>query len=402
MPKHTLSRPRILPIFALSLLIAAAPALAQQETILFNFPSTGINGPEGLIFDSAGNLYGTAAGGSDGGAVFQLSPQSGGGWTETTLYNLGTQINAECGVTADSAGNLYGTTIGVSTGGSVYEVTPSGSGTWTGKTLHTFSRNANHGSGPYGCLLLDAAENLYGTTFYGGPFGSATTGGTVYELMPQSDGTWTQKPLHAFGNGVDGALPYAGLVFDAAGNLYGTTTQGGAYGYGTVFELVPQVGGQWKERILHNFGNKIDGQKPYAGLIFDAAGNLYGTTTQGGAAGYGTVFELIPQTGGGWKEEILHNFVNNGDGNFPNGVVLDSAGNLYGTTFYGGAQGGGVAFKLALVNGHWAEQILHSFGRTGDGSGPLAGLTLDSSGNLYGSTQGGGSGGEGTVFQIVP
>jgi uncharacterized repeat protein (TIGR03803 family) len=160
---------------------------------------------------------------------------------------------------------------------------------------------------------------------------------------------WYEKVLHSF-NGGDGANPAAGLIFDAAGNLYGTTTGGGTSGYGTVFELTPMGGGGWTETILYSFGNGTDGAIPYAGLIFDAAGNLYGTTFGGGPyGGAGTVFELTPTAGGGWTETVLHSF-NGGDGANPvAGLIFDAAGNLYGTTTGGGTYGGGTAFELSPV-----------------------------------------------------
>ena len=153
---------------------------------------------------------------------------------------------------------------------------------------------------------------------------------------PATSVVWTEKLLHSF-NDTDGALPRAGLIFDAAGNLYGTTSEGGAYSWGTVFELTPAGGGNWTETVLHSFGNGTDGASPYAGLIFDAAGNLYGTAWQGGTYFYGTVFELTPTAGGGWTETVLHSFGNGADGYYPySGLIFDAAGNLYGTTGGGG------------------------------------------------------------------
>ena len=182
--------------------------------------------------------------------------------------------------------------------------------------------------------------------------------GTVFELTPAAGGGWTDRVRHNFGNGTDGAFPDAGLIFDAAGNLYGTTNQGGAYGHwGTVFELSRSphaAGGGWTEKVLHSFGNGTDGIWPYAGLTLDALGNLYGTTTYGGTYNDGTVFELTPAAGGGWTEKVLHNFNNDGaDGWFPGaGLIFDAAGNLYGTTWYGGTHGqgtvgGGTVFEIS-------------------------------------------------------
>jgi uncharacterized repeat protein (TIGR03803 family) len=154
--------------------------------------------------------------------------------------------------------------------------------------------------------------------------------------------TWNEKVLHSFNNnGTDGYEPYFGsLIFDAAGNLYGTTYAGGMYGYGTAFELSPAAGGSWTETVLYNFGNGTGAaQNPRAGLIFDAAGNLYGTTTGGGTSNSGTVFELTPTGGGGWTGQVLYSFGNTPDGAYSNaGLIFDAAGNLYGTTELGGAK----------------------------------------------------------------
>ena len=207
--------------------------------------------------------------------------------------------------------------------------------------LHNFGDNGTDGVDPRGGLILDAAGNLYGTTMALGPANE----GIVFELMPMAGGTWKEIELHAFGHGKDGQIPVASLVFDAAGNLYGTTALGGAYNAGTVFELSPQSNGSWKETILHSFNPaRKDGVQPGCPLVFDPSGNLYGTTGGGGAYGTtytgGIVFELSPQPNGNWTETILHNFnPNTTDGSDPGegGVVLDASGNLYGTTVEGGA-----------------------------------------------------------------
>jgi len=206
------------------------------------------------------------------------------------------------------------------------------------KLLHTFAGGTSDGEFPQSRLIFDTTGNLYGTTPLGGIYNS----GVVFELTPQAGGGWTEKILYSFmNNGIDGITPYGGLVPDASGNLYGTTSAGGTYGDGTVFELTPQVGGGWTEKVLFSF-NGTDGKEPYNGsLIFDTAGNLYGTTAYGGAFSTlsgGTVFELSPASDGTWTETVLHSFNNDGvDGYTPySGLVLDSAGNLYGTTAVGG------------------------------------------------------------------
>src|ERR1035441_9689320 len=221
--------------------------------------------------------------------------------------------------------------------------------------------------------------------------------------------TWAtaqEKVLYSFYGGTDGNGPEAGLIFDAAGNLYGTTGAGGTANTGTAFELTPTAGGGWTEKVLYSFGAYgTDGVVPYAGLIFDAAGNLYGTTYAGGTYyQYGTVFELTPAAGGGWTEKVLHNFVANGtDGYYPwAGLAFDRFGNLYGTTSTGGTYEGGIVFELTPAgSGGWTETVLHRFGNAMDGSGPLAGLIFDAAGNLYGTTSGGGTY-DGTVFELTP
>src|ERR1019366_3249147 len=248
--------------------------------------------------------------------------------------------------------------------------------------LHNFNFNGTDGLSPWAGLIFDAAGNLYGTTHQGGTYGA----GTVFELMPVAGGTWTEQVLHSFSNGADGGDPQAGLIVDTAGNLYGTTVTGGTYTYGTVFELTPAAGGTWTETVLHNFNSDgTDGTYPSAGLIFDAAGNLYGTTQDGGTSNSGTVFELSPDGSGGWTEGVLHSFGVGTDGVHPSqGLVFDAAGNLYGTTFYGGTYAYGTAFELTPAGGGtWTEKILHNFNSDGtDGYHPHAGLIPDAVGNL--------------------
>jgi uncharacterized repeat protein (TIGR03803 family) len=207
--------------------------------------------------------------------------------------------------------------------------------------------------------------------------------------------------LHNFTGGADGSSPVANLTLDKLGNLYGTTPGGGAYTWGTVFELT-LANGVWTETVLHNFSNSNgDGALPQVGLVFDSSGNLYGTTRGGGAGG--TVFELKPSNGA-WTESVLFYFPCGNAGCFPSGgLVFDKLGNLYGTTENGGLYGGGTVFQLTPTNGNWTESVLHSFGAGADGSDPTGSLILDTSGNLYGTTvSGGGTGKSGVVFEITP
>ena len=347
-----------------ALMFGGAALAAAQEEVLHSF-GKGMDGrfPEaGLTIDSKGNLYGaTGEGGADGGGmVFELTPKAGGGWTEKVLHNFPSDDKDGAyplaSLVFDTAGNLYGTTEygGSEASGTVFELTPEAGGKWTEKVLHSFHDNGKDGYDPEARLILDTAGNVYGTTTYGG---GASTYGTVFELTPKAGGRWAEKVLHRFDyNGKDGVNPYAGLILDTAGNLYGTTGGGGAYTYGTVFELTHKAGGKWTEKVLHNFNdNGKDGYLPAASLIFDSAGNLYSTTNVGGASGAGcggegcgTVFELTPKAGGRWTEKVLHSFSDNGkDGVSPYaGLIFDAAGNLYGTTYFGGASGVGTAFEI--------------------------------------------------------
>jgi uncharacterized repeat protein (TIGR03803 family) len=284
------------------------------------------------------------------------------------------------------------------------------------KVLYAFN-GGKDGFLPFATLIFDAGGNLYGATNSGGnyqcdPYFGC---GTVFELQPGAQGKWSKTVLHTF-SGKDGAYPSASLIFDTAGNLYGTTLSGGgADGYGTVFKLAPGVNGRWTETVLHIF-NSQDGGLPNCSLIFDAAGDLYGTTQTGGAYGYGTVFKLAPGVNGKWTETVLHSF-NGNDGNQPaSALIFDSLGNLYGTTEAGGTRsyfsgyGGGTVFKLAPgADGKWTHTLLFSFSLN-NGEQPASSLVLDAAGNLYGTTVWGGdltsfpclNYGCGTVFRLAP
>jgi uncharacterized repeat protein (TIGR03803 family) len=275
-------------------------------------------------------------------------------------------------------------------------------------------------SGPGASLIYDAQGNLYGTTQLGGAKGE----GTAFELSPAVGGGWTEKVLYSFGQcpqaPCSGASePEGSLIFDAQGNLYGTTESGGPGGEfggrGTVFELSPGAGGVWTETTLYEFGtNARDGTNPVAALIFDANGNLYGTTQEGGASGKGAVFELSPGAGGVWTEKVLYSFggpaATPPDGQDPTGnLIWDAQGNLYGTTFTGGKNDttgeGGTVFEMSPgAGGVWTEKVLYNFGgaQSTDGNQPTAALIWDTEGNLYGTTREGGSSLDGTVFELSP
>lgn len=267
--------------------------------------------------------------------------------------------------------------------------------------LHSFNGNdENDGNEPVGPVLLDSSGNLYGTTFNGGVYGW----GTVFKMTAGANG-WSLTNLISF-NGLGAAWPTSRLTFDAAGNLYGTTFFGGILNDGVAFELNPAAEGSWNETALHDFGpNAHDGTFPRSGVIFDKSGNAYGTTTGGGTHGNGTVFQLSPLAGGGWKENILHSF-NDVDGWQPTaGLTMDADGNLYGTTDFGGSSsacdsGCGAVFEVSPDGaGGWKEKVLLSFNND-NGSSPSTPLTLDAEGNLYGTTGSGGAYNEGNVFKL--
>jgi uncharacterized repeat protein (TIGR03803 family) len=317
-----------------------------SETVLYTFTGGSDGGyPEGsLIFDPNGNLYGTAdVGGSGGcpfgcGVVFKLSPGSGG-WMEEVLYDFQggtTGYYPLAGLVLDKAGNLYSTMSngGSANGGMAYQLTDGKHG-WQGNILFSFSGNSA-GSEPIGAPILDSSGNLYGTTFCCG------SGGAVWELLR---GSWKVRTLYAFASG-GGSGSEAGLVFDKRGNLYGTTIAGGAYSKGVVFKLARGAKGKWKETVLHSFKGGSDGNGPFSTPALDEAGNVYGTTEEGGDPscdppyGCGAVFKLTPGPKGKWKETILHRF-NGRDGYGPSmeKLVFDAVGNLYGTTVFGGKSG---------------------------------------------------------------
>lgn len=369
-----------------------------NETVLYSFAG-GLDGAQpisNLTSDAAGNLYGTTARGGQGdaGTVFEVSLVSGGSWTESLVYSFqngrdGSYLTG--GVVFDAAGRLYGATNsgGTGGGGTVFELTPTAGGGWSKETIQNFRLGASGQGSVFGGLVLDATGNLYGTTCCDGVHG----GGSVFELMPLAGGGWQKRLLRAFDGRTGGGMPqYGALLLDASGNLFGTTSSGGAHGAGTVFGLTSTASGPWKENVLHSFSRGIDGNgNPYGKLVFDSAGNLYGTAQYGGVNGLGSVFELVP-TSDGWTEKVLHSFTAGTDGIYPfAGVVFDSDGHLYGTTAEGGSSNQGTVFKLThSSDGSWKESIAYSFEGDSDGGIPDSNLILDAVGNLYGTARGGG------------
>jgi uncharacterized repeat protein (TIGR03803 family) len=413
MPASKFSLPCVI---CIALAFAFATLLATdanaQAAIVFDFTGADGSSPQGgVIFDQAGNIYGTTLeGGTTGdGTVFELLPQAGGGWSEQILHSF-TAATSDgenprgSSLTLDASGSLYGTTtFGGSKGtGVVYVLVHSGS-SWHEKIVHTFGRFGGDGFYPKGTLVLDASGNLYGVTSNGGAYGY----GTVYQISVATNGTWTEKILYSFNNnGHDGNSPLGTLIFDGAGNLYGTTQLGGLYSGGTVFELVPQPAGAWKERILYHFHERPGATQPYTGVVMDASGNLYGTTHSGGKYDYGTVYRLSLRAAGGWQETILYSFTGNdvGISGPATELTFDTAGNLYGTTNDGGANFSGSIYKLTPnSDGTWTESTFYSFSDTSGGPAfPESGLILGPDGKFYGTTAGGGSISLGTVYSISP
>ncbi|HXW90429.1 MAG TPA: choice-of-anchor tandem repeat GloVer-containing protein, partial [Terriglobales bacterium] len=406
------------------------------ETILYKFQggSDGLEPQGGVIFDPSGNLYGTTSGGGldDQGTVFELSPSGSGQWAESVLYSFqgGTGDGAQpTTLTFDKAGNLFGTTQGggnyecfILQGangpaptqycGTVFELSPNGSGGWTETVLFKF--NNSNGAEPAGPLTFDAAGNLYGTTYAGGTNSTcslnySTNGfgcGLVFELSPNGSSGFTESILYSFQGTTDGYWPLGGVIFDRAGNLYGTTSDGGG-GNGAVFELSPDTSGSWTETTIDAFPSEPAGENPEAGLVLDQAGNLYGTTWQGGVAfvfdgegclgqsGCGTVFELSPNGSGGWTEDVLYRFQGSSDGATPNSeLILDVAGNLYGETEAGGSTnacpstttrfaGCGVVFEVSKESVAVFAPTSLSFGQQAVGTTSIAlTATLTNGGNL--------------------
>ncbi len=397
---------------AILLIFAATQVQAQSFTVLHTFTGgdDGASPSAGVTADEVGNLYGTTErGGFTGngcgsagcGTVFRLK-QSRGGWLLSPLYIFqggADGINPQAVVVIGPNGSLYSTNQGGARSGAVFNLRPPATACssvlcyWTKTELYQFLGTGD-GAGPRGTLVFDASGNIYGVTQVGG----FEDYGVVYELT-HSAGGWMESVLYtspALAN------PFSGVIFDSAGNLYGTTLQGGELDYGSVYQLVPSGSG-WTLNTLSSFADEGDGNEPEGGLIFDSAGNLLGTTTGGGNGGGGTVFQMTPSNG--WMMTNLYSFTEGIFGSFAN-LSMDAAGSLYGTT-EGGAYGKGSVFKLAPMNGGWSYTDLHDFTGGSDGSYPgYSDVTFDASGNLYGTAGGGGStnctGGCGVVWEITP
>jgi uncharacterized repeat protein (TIGR03803 family) len=410
MPRKVFSSELISVATVIAILVLTTSVFAaRDERTVYSFKggNDGIDPQSALSTDSAGNLYGTTfhGGGSNQcgvgcGTVFELTPQSGGEWTESVLYQFSGGVTGSfpnAGLVLDSSGNLYGSTQQGGTGalyGVVFELSPSSSG-WNETTLYTFTGGSDGGF-PNSPPIVDPNGNLYGTTAGGG-----TGDGVVFELK-KSNGSWRETVLYSFTGGRDGSFP-EGLSMDASGNLYGVTLVGGAGNSGVLFEL-KFSNGHWKELTLHSFTGGYDGNLPSGHLIFDKKGSIYGSTSFGGGGGCnggcGIVFTLALNSHGKWRETVLHVFKNNGhDGNLPL-LWFNHGPNLYGVTSGGGPFGLGTVFELLLAfDGSWVEKVLYDFTGGSDGGFPY-GLMLNS-GKLFGTaTQGGPN--YGAVFELTP
>jgi uncharacterized repeat protein (TIGR03803 family) len=377
----------------------------------------------GLIQDATGALYGAttfgggaaASGGGCCGTIFRFDPATR---NKTVLYTFlgGSDGQEPSSPIEDKTGALYGTTYSGgdnNNDGTVYKLTPSSAG-YSESILYRFKGGID-GANPSSALKANQWGGLFGVTVHGGTNGL----GTVFRLTPTSSG-YVETILYSFKGGRDGATPRATILMGAAGDLYGTTLEGGGgqclgiengpAGCGTVYELVRSSG--YAERVLYRFQGGLDGANPYGGIIADSHGSLYGTTGNGGSftgcvpdaggKGCGTAFKLT-RTNRGYAEIILHRFKSVRGGHGPGGnLVIGSNGQLYGATLVGGEERWGTLFALTPTSKAYQETVLYTFTGLSDGANPLGSLTIANNGDLVGTTQGGGTSGDGTLFELAP
>jgi uncharacterized repeat protein (TIGR03803 family) len=409
LPRNRFSAALLWTVMILPLVVAMLVNHAQASSthVVYSFGgSDGEYFDTELVRDSSGNLYGTSVEGGNfqSGDVFQLK-RTPNGWTLTVLYSFtGGADGGEPykGVTLDSHGNLYGTTVTGGSGGCeggcgvVYKLTHT-QGRWNQSVIYSFTGGSD-GSGPGSPVVFDQQGNLFGAT----PTGGANGLGTIYQMRPRSDGTWKLAVAHTFTGGNDGSGGSAGrLLFDSQGDIYGVATSGGAHGSGTAYQLSSVQQGRWRLKTLYAFKGQPDAGFPYGGLISDSAGNLYGTTYYDGKNDIGAIYELS-QVDGKWQERVLHNFKGGLDGKRSiSTMVSDATGNLYGTTIDGGsACDCGTIFKLAA--GERKYSVVYRFKGAPDGAYLYAGMVPGSAGRFYGITLQGGSAHIGALFKFIP
>jgi len=398
---HALRKRFLVLTFALGFVLLLSPrAQSQTFSVVHSFAGgdDGANPLAGLVIGASGNLYGTTSSGGTFGAGTVFEYTSSG--EENVLYNF---TGGNDGGDPESSlvligSTLYGTTVGggASGSGTVFEVTLQGKET----VLYSFKGQPD-GAAPGASLVRDSGGNLYSTTNLGGANGN----GSVFKLIRSKvpGAAWTEQVLYSFGTGTDGTNPVSGVSLDSTGNLYGTTSAGGTYGYGTVFQLAPS-GTSWTENTLHEFELLNDGGIPYAGIVLDHTGNLYGATTDGGAGGSeggGTIFEMT-STDGVWSFSVLYSLPGWGiSGSFRN--LLLTSNKIYATTHCDGTNSAGTVYELTKSRtGTWSYVSLYVFTGGSDGLYSFSNLVLDKTGDLYGTTKQGGAIGNGVLFKVHP
>jgi hypothetical protein len=418
-------RPHHFGIFMLALVslltvLSYAATPASNYKVIYSFKGApGAAYPGSLTFDAEGNLYGTGGGGAyNNGAVFELKPTTDG-LAETVLYSFtgdSGDTGPSTGVVLDNAGNLYGLSDGYafySFPAYVFKLARNEHGGWTKSVLYTFDNSVQtYALQTQNNLVFDSQGNLFGV------LPSQFEGGLAFELMPRAKGDWKETTLHTFNGKPDGVFPIS-AVLDQSGSVWGMTMAGGtkrcmffeepAFGCGIVYELTPDSAGKWAETVVYEFarggGRSVS---PSDGFLLKSGSRLLGTTLEGGD-GLGAVFELT-RSQGIWEQHVLYRFLGYPDGQWPVGQIeMNSAGALFGVTYYGGNKNIGILFELDHSKiEDWEERILHSFAGGNDGSYPNTGVLSDSHGHLYGTTSGGGAGtacgsfGCGTVYEVTP